>query len=49
MINILLIGLGSHAKRIYYPISVKHGKTYGFQIVHAVDLVDMIFQGFKFR
>lgn len=40
MVNILLIGLGPHAKRIYYPISVKHGKDNDFQIVHAIDLVE---------
>lgn len=37
-INILLIGLGPHAKRIYYPICKRDGKTYNIQLVYAVDL-----------
>ena len=40
MINILLIGFGPHARRIYYPISIKHGNCYGFKIVHAIDLLE---------
>lgn len=38
MINLLLVGLGPHAKRIYYPVCAENGPTNGFQIVHAVDL-----------
>lgn len=37
-INILLIGLGPHAKRIYYPICERDGKAYGIRLVYAVDL-----------
>jgi len=37
-INILLIGLGPHAKRIYYPICERDGKTYNIQLVYTVDL-----------
>ena len=37
-INILLIGLGPHAKRIYYPICKRDGETYNIQLVYAVDL-----------
>ena len=37
-INILLIGLGAHAKRIYHPICERDGKTYNIQLVYAVDL-----------
>ena len=38
MINILLIGLGPHAKRIYYPISKREGKKMNFKIAAVVDL-----------
>lgn len=34
----MLIGFGPHAKRIYYPISIRDGDTYGFQICCAVDI-----------
>lgn len=38
-INILLIGLGPHAKRIYYPICCERdGKTYNIQLVYVLDL-----------
>lgn len=37
-INILLIGFGPHAKRIYYPICQRDGKTYNVNLVYAVDL-----------
>lgn len=37
-INILLIGLGQHAKRIYYPLCMRDGKTYNIQLVYAIDL-----------
>lgn len=37
-INILLIGLGPHAKRIYYPICTRDGKIYSIQLAYAVDL-----------
>jgi len=40
MIKLLLIGLGPHAKRIYYPISVKYGKLNNFQIAHTIDLIE---------
>lgn len=39
MLNLLLIGLGPHAKRIYYPVSAKNGPQNNFQIVHAIDIV----------
>ncbi len=39
MINILLIGLGYHAKRIYYPICMRDGEKYNFKLAHCVDLV----------
>lgn len=39
-INLLLIGLGPHAKRIYYPVSLKYGEEEGFQIVHVIDLIN---------
>lgn len=38
MTNLLLIGLGPHAKRIYYPVCAKDGLNLDFKIVHAVDL-----------
>jgi predicted dehydrogenase len=38
MINLLLIGLGPHARRIYYPISAKNGIKNDFRIVQAIDL-----------
>jgi len=34
---ILLIGLGAHAKRIYYRIAQRDGNKYGFRISHIVD------------
>lgn len=37
--NLLLIGLGPHAKRIYYPIFIKDGQKHNFKIVHGVDLI----------
>lgn len=37
-INILLIGFGPHAKRIYYPICERDGKTYNIQLVYVLDL-----------
>lgn len=37
-INLLLIGLGPHAKRIYYPICQLNSDTYNIQLVYAVDL-----------
>lgn len=40
MVNIMIIGLGPHSKRIYYPICVKDGKKYGFRLVHCVDLIE---------
>ncbi|MFH1970781.1 MAG: Gfo/Idh/MocA family oxidoreductase [Patescibacteria group bacterium] len=40
VVNLLLIGFGPHAKRIYFPIYVKNGKENYFKIVHAVDLVN---------
>ena len=38
MINLLLVGLGPHAKRIYYPIAETSGLKNNFRIVHAIDL-----------
>jgi predicted dehydrogenase len=38
MINLLLIGLGPHAKRIYYPIAARDGATHNFRIAHVVEL-----------
>jgi predicted dehydrogenase len=35
----MLIGLGPHAKRIYFPIYVKDGQNNDFAIVHGVDLL----------
>lgn len=40
MINIIIIGLGPHAKRIYYPICMKDGEKYGFELVHGVELLE---------
>lgn len=40
MSNIMLIGLGPHAKRIYYPICKKDGKKHGFKLVYCVDLLE---------
>lgn len=37
-INLLLIGFGPHAKRIYFPVSIKSSTKYGFHIAAAVDL-----------
>lgn len=39
-INILLIGFGPHAQRIYYPISLKDGAKNNFKIIAAVDLIE---------
>ncbi|MFC1627440.1 Gfo/Idh/MocA family oxidoreductase [Patescibacteria group bacterium] len=38
VINLLLIGIGPHAKRIYFPIYQKDGESHGFKIVAGVDL-----------
>ncbi len=35
--NLLLIGFGSHARRIYFPVSERDGDTHNFKIVCAVD------------
>lgn len=37
-LNLLLIGFGSHAKRIYYKIAQRDGNKFGFRIAAAVDL-----------
>lgn len=37
-IPVLLIGLGAHAKRIYYKIAQRDGPVYGFMISHVVDV-----------
>ena len=37
-VNILLIGFGPHAKRVYYPIYKRDGDYYNFRIAYAVDL-----------
>lgn len=37
-IPLLLIGLGAHAKRIYYKISMHDGVKFGFKISHIVDV-----------
>lgn len=37
-VPLLLIGLGAHAKRIYYKIAIRDGAKYGFRISHIVDL-----------
>lgn len=37
-IPLLLIGLGAHAKRIYYKIAARNGTEFGFKISHIVDL-----------
>ena len=36
--NVLLVGLGSHAKRIYFPVFLRDGEKYNFRIVCALDL-----------
>lgn len=36
--NLLLIGLGPHAQRIYFPVNIKDGPTHNFKIIHGVDL-----------
>jgi predicted dehydrogenase len=38
--NIILIGFGPHAKRIYYPICQKEEKVYKLRLIYAVDLED---------
>lgn len=38
MINILLVGLGPHARRIQFPIILKDGKQYNAQIKSVIDL-----------
>lgn len=40
MANLMLIGFGPHAQRIYFPIYQKDGKRKGFKIVHGVDLLE---------
>jgi len=37
-INLLLIGFGPHAKRIYYPICKSNSDIYNIQLTYAVDL-----------
>jgi len=37
-IPLLLIGLGAHAKRIYYKIARRDGEAYGFSIVCILDV-----------
>lgn len=43
-INLLLIGLGPHAQRIYYPIFKHEEKNLGIRISCAVELIDKKFQ-----
>lgn len=38
--NIVLIGLGPHARRIYYPLLEKHAAQYGIHLRLVVDLQD---------
>ncbi|MEK7060730.1 MAG: hypothetical protein AAB937_00660 [Patescibacteria group bacterium] len=37
-IPLLLIGLGAHAKRIYYKIAMRDGIEFGFKISHIIDI-----------
>ncbi len=37
---LLLIGLGAHAKRIYYKIAKRDGPSLGFHIAYIVDVID---------
>lgn len=37
-IPLLLIGLGAHAKRIYYKIAMRDGVEFGFKISHIIDI-----------
>lgn len=37
-VPMLLIGLGAHAKRIYYKIAMRDGAEFGFKISHIVDI-----------
>lgn len=37
-INILIIGFGPHAKRIYYPICKNDGRKYHINLAYAIDL-----------
>src|SRR5947209_3236952 len=36
--RLLLIGLGAHAKRAYYPVAQRDGAEHGFEIAGIVDL-----------
>lgn len=38
MKNVILVGLGPHARRIYYPFLEKHQKEFGINILLVVDL-----------
>lgn len=38
MVNLLLIGLGPHAKRIYYPVAARDGAAENFRIAHVIEL-----------
>lgn len=37
-INVLLIGFGPHAQRIYFPIYLKEGENKNFEYVYGIDL-----------
>lgn len=37
-VNIMLIGLGAHAQRCYYPVYQRDGKEYNFRIAYVIDL-----------
>lgn len=36
--SILVIGVGAHARRIYFPVFLKDGQKHGFRFAHGVDL-----------
>lgn len=38
--DIILIGLGPHTRRIYYPLLEKHARQYGIRLRLVVDVAD---------
>ena len=42
LLNLLLVGLGAHARRIWYPTSLREGRARGFRIAYVVDLASEV-------
>jgi len=39
-INLLIVGFGPHARRIYYPVCKQEENNLGIQIIYGIDLLD---------